>query len=179
MLRSSRRGLSNFVPLPAPTPQSLVIRNSQILFKPDPNAYPVRGVFISGNEFAGLGDGQSDILALPPPNGGANYSGVQDVTVIGSCSDNSAAVKRSTTATLTSTGAPPWVFDFTDRLIFDAGVAPIRSVLYSVTSIDGSFFQHHALPAQGLIVTVVADAVGLAASVNATVTCSVDQSERL
>lgn len=178
MLSGSCKG-SSIVLLSTFTPRSPACLDAQILFSPDPHGYPVRGVFISGNEFAGLGDGQSDILALPPPNGGANYSGVQDVTVIGSCSDNSAAVKRSTTATLTSTGTPPWVFDFTDRLIFDADVAPIRSVLYSVTSIDGSFFQHHALPAQGLVVTVVADVVGLAASVNATVTCSVDQSERL
>jgi hypothetical protein len=50
---------------------------AQIIFEPDPNAYPVRGVFISGSVYAGLGDGVPDIIALPPPKNGANFSGVQ------------------------------------------------------------------------------------------------------
>jgi len=60
-------------------PASFIIRSylnlaTQIIFKPDPAGYPVRGIFISGNEFAGLGDGERDIVALPPSQGGTNYT---------------------------------------------------------------------------------------------------------
>ena len=67
---------------------------TQAVFLPDPAGYPVSGVYIAGSEFACLGDGQSDFVALP---GAANYTGVQDVSIVGSLSDNPKSVKRSTT----------------------------------------------------------------------------------
>lgn len=145
---------------------------AQIIFEPDPNAYPVRGVFISGSVYAGLGDGVPDIIALPPPKNGANFSGVQDVTILGSTSDNALSIKRSVSASLTVSGASPWTFDFSGMLIFET--LPIVSVSYSVTSLDGTFCRYHALPPVEHVVTIVADA-----NTNATVVCTVDQSVRL
>ena len=150
---------------------------AQAQFLPDPNGYPVSGVYFAGSEFACLGDGESDFVALP---GAANYSGVQDVTIVGSLTDNPKSVKRSTTAQLTLSGPPSaWTFDFGGRLLFPAYAAPIRSVLYSVAAADGSAapFPHYAV-VDGFSVRITAGA-GAPADSNFSVTVAVDQSEHL
>jgi hypothetical protein len=148
---------------------------AQAVFLPDPAGYPVRGIYIAGSEFVCLGDGQSDFVALP---GAANYSGVQDVSIVGSLSDNPKSIKRSTTAQQSVSGPPSaWRFDFSGRLLFPAYAAPIRSLLYSIAASNGSAapFAHYAA-IDGFSVRIVAPAAG---GESFTVTAAVDQSEHV
>jgi hypothetical protein len=142
---------------------------AKIVFVPDPNGYPVQGIFISGSEFVGGGD----VFAV-----GTGFKGLQDVTVVGSLFDNAQA-HRSTRASRTLVNASsPWVFDFTDSLVFDAreSALGIKTVACSVVaaSPEQTIFRYLALPPVGATLTVVSDAPGTMA----TVTCSVDQSLR-
>ena len=103
----------------------------------------------------------------------------QDVTIVGSLSDNPKSVKRSTTAQLTVAGPPAsWVFDFSQRLLFPAYAAPIRSLLYSVAASNGSAapFAHYAV-IEGFSVRIVS-AAG-AGGEPFIVTVAVDQSEHV
>lgn len=99
---------------------------------------------------------------------------------MGSLSDSTSFRARSTVATLTLRNVTlPATFDFSPLLLFDASdpVLGIKSVTYTLTSIDGSFYAHHALPPVGASVVVAADATA-PASARATITMTVDQSER-
>lgn len=144
--------------------------HATIIFRPHPSGYPVQGIYIAGNEFAG---GGGNAIAQ-----GTGYTGLQDVTIVGSLSDSASFRARSTVATLTLRNATqPWAFDFTDTLLFDASqpALAIKSVTYSLTSVDGALYTHAALPPVGARVVVTADAP---AGARATITMSVDQSDR-
>ena len=149
---------------------------AQAQFVPDPNGYPVSGIYISGSEFACLGDGQADFLAL---SSSVNYTGVQDVTIVGSLTDNPKSLKKSTQSQLTITGpSTSWTFDFSNDLLFPLYAAPIRSVQYSISSSNGSAlpFSHFAFT-DGFTVKIISDTNDV--TTNFTVTASVDQSLRL
>lgn len=149
---------------------------AQAYFIPDPNGYPVSGVYFSGSEFACLGDGESDFVAL---TGKANYTGVQDVTIVGSLSDNPKSIQRSTQSQLTINGPLSLMtFDFSGKLLFPLYVAPIRSVQYSISSTNGSLipFSHFALINGHTIQIISASKDTLN---NYTITAFVDQSLRL
>ena len=141
---------------------------ADLLFRPDPNGYPVRGVIISGNEFVCGGSIRAD---------GVGFTGVQDVSVTGNLYDD-VAPHRSTSASVTlANSTSPWIFDFGESLIFDAASAAgaIKTVAFSVVAAEGApFFAAYAQPPVGGRVTVVTDRPVTAVAV----TCSVDQSER-
>jgi len=144
---------------------------AQIVFLPHPSGYPVRGVFISGNQFFGAG-GAPDVVALP---GAAPYSSIEDVTIVGAMSDDPATPRRSTTATLTLRNATAWVADFSALLVWDAADAatPIRAVSFSLWDCGappGASFASVA----GAVVTISGPPAGVACSA----TVSVDQSIR-
>ena len=138
---------------------------AKIVFLPDPNNYPVQGIYISGSEFAGGGD----VFAI-----GTGFTGLQDVTIVGSLHDDAAA-HRSTTASRTLINvSSPWVFDFTDNLVFDASVSVLGIKTVSCSFITSAgFFRWNILTPVGAVVTVISDT-----PVTATATCTVDQSLR-
>jgi hypothetical protein len=149
---------------------------AQAQFIPDPNGYPVSSIYISGSEFACLGNGESDFVAL---SSSTNYTGVQDVTIVGSLTDNPNSLKRSTQSQLSITGpSTTWTFDFSTFLLFPLYVAPIRSIQYSISSTSGTSapFSHYAY-IEGFIVKIISDTKDV--TTNFTVSALVDQSLRL
>jgi hypothetical protein len=149
---------------------------AQIIFKPHPDGYPVRGVYIAGSQFASSGDVPDVVSTRDPPG----FSGLEDVTITGSLSDDPAMPRRSTVCTKTLVAAaPPWNFDFTDCLAFNASApgTPIQSVSVAVSQsrVGGVGFVAMADPCQGALVTV---RPYLGAPAEATVTVTVDQSVR-
>jgi hypothetical protein len=155
---------------------------AQILFKPDPTGYPVQGVLISGNQFVALGDGQCDVVAVP---GTPTFTTIDDVTIIGSMSDNPASCVKSTTAIQTlSTTNGTWRFDFTSRLLFDPATHPIQNLLFSCTSGKaGDAFGTgcagiQVLSPVGGVVQAMATAFNGTTPFNGTLTITVDQSTR-
>ena len=155
---------------------------AQLIFVPHPAGYPVQGVLVSGSQYADSGDAP-DVVALDdaPPG----FTGLQDVTITGALSDSPAMPRRSTVCTLTQTAAPPpWVFDFSGCLAFNAsrpGTA-IQTVSAAAvrTDLSGPAFVALADAAEGARVTVRAYPVGAGAALpaHATVTVTVDQSTR-
>ena len=143
---------------------------AQIVFRPHPSGYPVRGVFISGNQFFAAG-GAPDVVAAP---GAAPYSSIEDVTIVGAMSDDPATPRRSTTATVTVRNATSWAVDFAPLLVWDAADHPLQAVTHSLwgcTAPPGASFATVA----GALVTVAGPPAGVACSC----TVTVDQSKRL
>jgi hypothetical protein len=152
---------------------------AQIVFKPHPNAYPVRGVYIAANQFAGIGDGQATVVALPPAPGYPSYAALDDVTIVGALVDNPNAVVTSTVASQTVRGqAGPWTVDFSAQLVFDAGSAStgIQTISVSAVSDTGVPLAVFTRPANGSRVTV--EPLPEYAGIVGTVTITVDQSAR-
>lgn len=157
---------------------SFFLGGAQILFRPHPNGYPVRGVYIAGNQFAGIPDGLSTVLALPPLPTEMNYSLIQDVTITGTMIDNTNAVSRSTVATVTVTNTTfPVTIDFTNHLVWNPTDpnTPIQTVSASVINLstEPETVDYTILPPQGGQVTVIGTT-----HVDVTVTVTVDQSLR-
>jgi hypothetical protein len=145
---------------------------AQIVFKPHPSGYPVRGVFISANQFFASG-ATPDVVALP---GAVPYSSIEDVTIAGSVSDDPATPRRGVTATITLRNTTSWVADFSARLVWDAANAatPLQAVTYSLWGCDGSFASTYA-KVEGAVVTIVSNNP---ANPQCSVTITVDQSKR-
>lgn len=157
---------------------------AQILFRPDKAAYPVRGIFISGNQFASAG-GVPDVVALPPPPGAPGYSGLEDVTIEGSLSDDPAMPRRSTTATITLRNTSLWSADFAPLLAWDpaAPATPLQAVTHSVWGCapgewEGAGAGTAAVVEGGVVTVVRAGGGGGSGNPRCSVTISVDQSKR-
>lgn len=140
--------------------------------------YPVQGIYIAGSQYVACG-GMDDVVAID--DGPPGFSGLEDVTIVGAMSDNAAQPRRSTVCTKTSlpTDPPPWVFDFSDCLVFNAShpATSIQTIQVSVVKTDGASGGFVALadPAQGPVVTVKAY---LGTPAYASVSVTVDQSTR-
>ena len=157
---------------------SFFLGGAQIIFKPHPSGYPVRGVYMAGNQFAGIGDGEPTVVALPPSGSGDDYSLIQDVTITGAMIDNTNAIVTSTVATLTATNVTfPVTLDFTKNLVWDPSnkATPIQTITASVINlaINPSTINYTILPAQGGKVTIIGTS-----NVPVTITVTVDQSLR-
>ena len=154
---------------------------AQLVFLPHPAGYPVQGILVSGSQYAGSGDAP-DVVALDAPPG---FSGLQDVTITGALSDSPTMPRRSTVCSLTQAAAPPpWVFDFSGCLAFNASrpATAIQTISVAAvrTDLAGPPFVALADAAEGARVTVRAFPAGAGAGLpaHATVTCTVDQSTR-
>ena len=135
----------------------------------------VDGVYIAGNEFIGSYCHFSGYGAVET-NG--TFTSVSDVTVVGTLAEAEIAV-RGPQATLTqhaaATPAKSFIFDFTDKLLFNVTEAPILSISASLV-LD--------VPGQAPVAVAARRAVGgvvtvdLAEAVLGSVTVVVDQSHR-
>lgn len=145
---------------------------AQIVFKPHPSGYPVRGVYIAANQFFASGS-TPDVVALP---GAAPYTSIEDVTIIGAMSDDPATPRRSTTATVTLLNATAWAADFSPLLVWDAADAatPLQAVTYTLWDCSAPPGASSAR-VTGAVVTIT----GPPAGVRCSATVSVDQSKRL
>jgi hypothetical protein len=155
---------------------------AQLIFKPHPTGYPVQGIYITGSQYAGSGD-VPDVVALDDAAPG--FTGLQDVTITGALSDSATMPRRSTVCTLTQQAAPPpWAFDFSACLVFNASrpATAIQTISVAAVRTDaaGPGFVALADAAQGPRVTVRAYPTGAGAALpaHATVTVTVDQSTR-
>jgi hypothetical protein len=132
------------------------------------------GVYIAGNEFVGAYchfDGYGAVQA------DGNFTSATDVSVVGTLADSGIFV-RGPTATLTQYASAPtssFLFNFTDKLLFDTASVPIATITASLV-LDA--------PAQAPVAVVARKAEGalvrvdVAAPVTGALTVVVDQSRR-
>lgn len=162
--------------------EGFFLGGAQVVFTPHPSGYPVRGVVIRDNQFAGLDDGQASIVALPPSPGQPSYSLLEDVSISGSMLDNSNAQSTGERAIMTAenvTAGQPVVLDFQHLLVWNASDpgTPIRTATVTALLSQGSpmYATVTGITGPQVTVLVVSPVPGAQA---ASLTVLVDQSTR-
>ncbi len=151
---------------------SFFLCGGHVVFAPTGAADALAGVTFLGNEFWCVNQGVNTTIELNTTAG--TYTEVRDFTVVGTVAEAGFAIRgpAATRVVTSSTPTTTYTVDFSDALAFDAAVAPIQSVTYSVTLPTGTpVVAHAARPPVGAVVTVE-----LASAAAATVTITVDQS---
>jgi len=131
------------------------------------------GVYLANNEYVGA----YCHMGAPTVEAQGAFTSVSDVSVSGALADEQYRVRGTTATLVVSSGPTPttsFTANFTDALLFDTAVVPIRSVTYSLTLDNGTALAAHAArPAKGAVVTI-----DVAGRVTGSVTITVDQSVR-